>query len=366
MRPEFNLLLQAIRLDDPDAVVREAEKIISGNEVDWEYLYAIANVHSVKPQLAKLIEMVSSEILPGTFRERLNDACRQNLFNQLSYVLEFFRVKNFLEESGIQIIPFKGFWLAYDAYGNLADRESQDVDVFVNIQDLERIKFLMTENGYLEEDTYKKFTVGEIKSRFQEYNFDRMEGDKSRFHIEFHWGICLPEYGMGIKLEDLASQIMNVMFQGHEIQVFTPNAHLLLVLMHHGGKDRFLQLKQVNDIACILKKYEDIDWDLLISKAKRFNAEQLIYVGANIAATLTRVQIPGHIRARAESGKIDRLVKNRIRLMMKPPDQWHNIAFNYNNWLFRMSTRTGLRTRFKITAATGKEVLIKFMSPASK
>jgi hypothetical protein len=364
MRPEFNLLLQAIRLYDPEATAREAEKIISGNEVDWEYLYAVANVHSVKPQLAKLIGKISTEMIPSGFRERLNDAYRQNLFNQLNYVDDFFKVRNFLEDAGIQIIPFKGFWLAQDAYGNLADRESQDVDVFVNIQDLERIKFLMTENGFLEEETYKKLTVEEIKSRFQEYNFDRMEGDKSRFHIEFHWGICPPAYGMGIRLEDLGAEIMREKFHGQEIQIFTPGAHVLLVLMHHAGKDRFIQLKQVYDIARILEKHEYIDWKWVISEAKRFNAEQLIYVGVNLAAALTGVAIPGEIRAQTESEKIDRLSKNRIRSMIRPRDQWHNIASNYTNWLFRMNTRTGLKTRIKITAATGKEVLQKLLSAA--
>ena len=292
VKPDFDILLQAIRVENVDLAVIEAEKLISENEINWDDLYSGADQHSVKPQLAKLIGRISKDLIPAGFSEKLNEECRHNLYNQLSFVDDFFKVRDFLEEDGIQMIPFKGFWLAHDAFGNLADRESMDVDVFVSMGDLERIKSLMEDNGYNEDKSFSEFTIEEIKRRFQEYNFDRIEGDTSRFHIEFHWGICPPAYGMDIRLEDLRSQIIPEKFQVRELKVFTPEAHLLLVLLHHGGKDRFLLLKQVHDIAHILKKYKDINWTWLISEAKRFDAEQLIYVGANLAATLTGVSVP--------------------------------------------------------------------------
>jgi Uncharacterised nucleotidyltransferase len=363
MSPEFELLLQSIRLNGTDASVGQAEKILGGNEIDWDLLYDIADLHRVKPQLAILTGKISPEMIPAGFKTRIYDAYRQNLMNQLSYVDDFQRVRHFLEEAGIQIIPFKGFWLAHDAYGDLADRESMDVDVFVNMSDLDRIKVLMLENGYTEEKAFAKFTIAAIKSRFQEYNFDRVQGDSTRFHIEFHWGICPPEYGMGIRMEDMRSQIINERFHGQEIRVFTPSVNLLLVLMHHGGKDRFIQLKQVNDIACILKKHEDIDWKWVINEARKYDAEPIIYVGANLAATLTGVSVPMEIRAQTDSKIIESLSKNRIRSMMKPFHKGNNAVFNYNNWLFRMRTRTGFGTRFKITAATGREILMNFLHP---
>ena len=71
---------------------------------------------------------------------------------------------------------------------------------------------------------FTEFTIEEIKSRFQEYNFDRIEGDISRFHIEFHWGICPPGYGMGIRLEDLVSQTKTEKFSGQGNRSIYPRA----------------------------------------------------------------------------------------------------------------------------------------------
>ena len=61
---------------------------------------------------------------------------------------------------------------------------------------------------------------------------------------------------MGIRLNDLSDQVTAGTFQGQELEVFTPSAQMLLSLLHHGGKDRFALLKQVNDIAMLMKNGE--------------------------------------------------------------------------------------------------------------
>jgi len=358
--PEFQILLLSLRLDDQLGAVIEAQRIIDGNQIDWEDLYRRADIHYIKPQLAQLVGKVSPVVVPESFKEKINGASRQNLVNQLRYADEFFRIRDLFKEAGIQVIPFKGFWLAHDAYGNLADRESLDVDVFVNIGDLESIRTLMEENGYRAEEAFRDLTVEEIRRGFQEYNFDRVDGETNVFHIEFHWGICPPDYGMGITLEDLRSQVTTDSLQGRELQVFTPSAHLLLALLHHGGKDRFILLKQIHDVAQIVYKHDDINWNWVVSEAGRLNAVPLVYVGVNLASALTGVAIPPEIKSRTEKRKIKRLTENRLGSMMRAPDLWHNRAFNFNNWLFRMRSRTGLTTKMKITAATCKVIFARF------
>jgi hypothetical protein len=351
----FDLLLQSIKLDDPACALTKAEEIISMNEIAWEDLFMLSDFHGVKPQLAKLIGHISPDQIPTGFSERLTEEYRLNLFNQLSYVDDFIKVRNLFEDSGIQVIPFKGFWLAHQGYGNLADRESMDVDVFVNVQDLELIKSLMEKSGFQEDNGFKGYSVEEIRRRFQEYNFNRFDGEANRFHIEFHWGICPPGYGMGISLEELGSRIIRAKFQGQDLNVFTPEAHLLLILMHHGGKDRFAQLKQVHDIALYLKNPE-IDWNWLIREAEKFDMESLIYVGANLAAALTGISVPEEIRRQTEAGKIESLAKNRISALMRPRYTKNKAIIHYDNWLFRMKTRNGIDTRLRITAATAREL----------
>lgn len=357
--PEFELLLQSLRLDDHVVAAAEAERITGSDSVDWDELLARSDLHSVRPQLARMISGVDEGVVPAGFREKISNEYQENLVRQLRFVSEFFRIRKILDEAGISMVPFKGFWLAHDAYGNLADHELQDVDVFINERDLERIKVLMEENGYIVEPACQPYSIEEIRHISQEYNFVMMQDGVSTFYIEFHWGICPPGYGMDIRLEDLASQTMMGIIQGQELQVFTPSAHLLLVVMHHGGKDRFIKLKHVLDIALIMKKHEDIDWEWVINTARRFHAEKLIYIGVRLASVLTGLSIPEGVRVQAGTREISSLAMNRIRLMMKPPGYWYSVSFNFSNWLFRVRSRTGLGTKIRLTAETGKWILFR-------
>jgi hypothetical protein len=354
--PEFQILLLSLRISDQPGAVSEARRIIEGNQIDWEDLYRRADIHSVKPQLSKLLGEISPSLVHESFKEKINDACRQNLFNQLRYADEFFRIKCTLEKAGIQIIPFKGFWLAQDAYGNLADREGLDVDVFARLSDLGRIRELMETAGYTVETAFQPFKIEEVTERSQEYNFDRIVDGVSAFHIEFHWGICPPQYGLNISLEELQSQTVTGNIQGSELLLFTPSAHLLLVILHHGGKDRFTRLKQVCDVARLIGRHEDIDWAWVVGTARRFNAEKLVYTGIRLAEMLTGVKVPAEVSVKANARGIRRLAGNRVKALMMNTGRMNATVFNFNNWLFRMRTRTGLKTRIKLTTATVRAV----------
>jgi len=92
--------------------------------------------------------VLNPDKIPAGFRDKINATCEENLFRQLRHVSEFFRINGLLENAGIKAVPFKGFILADTLYGNIAARESVDIDMFVRDNDLEKLKELMTEDGY--------------------------------------------------------------------------------------------------------------------------------------------------------------------------------------------------------------------------
>lgn len=353
--PEFELLLLSLRADVSGTAER-AELLIRQFSPDFDGLLRRAALHCVRPQLAALFGQLSPDIVPDRVLAELDEACRRNLLNQMNYVAEFFRVRELLGREGIRMIPFKGFWLGHEAYGNIADRESLDVDVFTDESHLERIKELMTGAGYSEEADYHGLTLPQIREQFQEYTFEKIEDGVSTFRIEFHWGICPPDYLMGVRLEDLSDHITDGTFQGRELEVFTPSAQMLLSLLHHGGKDRFALLKQVNDIAMLMKKGGEIDWQWLVKVLRRLHAEPLLYVALSLAASAAGGDVPRELEERVNRGRIRRMADDRMKVMARSPGKWSSAAVNSGNWLFRMRSRTGLMTRMRLTAATARGV----------
>jgi hypothetical protein len=360
--PEFKLLLLSCRLDDAGEGVVEAGKIIEGHQIDWDELYLRADLHSVRPQLAKLLDKVTGDLVPAEFREKLNNRYQANLCDQIGYAAEFLRVRKMLDEAGIVAVPFKGFWLAYEMYGNLGDREAGDIDLYTDKKDLGRIRSLMLENGYQVEKTMSHYTLQYVTEKCGEYNFQKFEGGVCKFHFEFHWRMSSPVYGLGISIDDLTHQIVTGTLQDQEIKVFTPSANLLLAVLHHGGKDPFMELKQVLDVALVLQKDRNIDWLWVTGEARRFNAENLIYVAVRLASVLTGAGVPQPIAAKVELPGIRKLADHRVRFMSKAPDYWHPWIM-INDWLFRIRSRTGFKLKAGLAIYIAGVVLKRFLVP---
>lgn len=359
--PEFELLRLAVRSNDRDASVKDAVSLLEHNKIDWDRLYERATFHSLRPQLARLMHEISDAAVPCGFKERLDVAYQNNLIDQLANVAEFFRVKDILERSGISAVPFKGFWLAHEMYGNIADRESIDVDLFIDINDLEKISGLMPEAGYIPEVFFSPLTLPEIRLKCGEYNFDRFEDGRRKFHFEFQWRITSPVYGLGINFSDLQSQIIRGYLQERELMVFSPSASLLLAVLHHGGKDSFISMRQALDIAMILRRYRDLDWEWILSKAEKYHAGRLIPVALKLAANLTGSEIPSVMRDKVIDHRVTSLAWNRMLRMSEMYGQQKNFRAGLNDWLFRVRTRSGLRTKMRLLTYIGGIMTRKYL-----
>jgi hypothetical protein len=146
--PEFRLLLIACRLVDTGGAVDKASRIINENRIDWGDLCKRAYFHRVEPPLSDLLEKLPSPTVPEDIRAGLKESVQANLVGQMRYVAEFFRIKEWLDNENITVVPFKGFWLGESVYGNLAGRTSSDIDLFIGPGDLEKVKRIMKGKGY--------------------------------------------------------------------------------------------------------------------------------------------------------------------------------------------------------------------------
>jgi len=366
----------ACRLVDVGPVVDEACKIINGNRIDWKDLYERACFHRVEPQLAALFEKLPpSSMVPADISEKLKSSVHANLVGQIRYVAEFFRIKDWLDEYNIPVVPYKGFWLGEAMYGNLADRISSDIDLFIDYNDLEKIKQIMTGKGYTGHASLEELTEEYIKGDLAEYNFDRYEEGVCQAHVEFHWRSAMSFYRMGVTIDDLKPQITTGVLQGRDLKVFSSAANLLLVVMHHGGKECYLQMRQVLDIAHLLRRSPDLDTDWLLQQSAKFHVTTLLLTGVRLAVMLTGVAVPtslaSHITEQ-RSGKpignvngyrIDRFAAGRTRLMAKPLDELVAYKYRLKSWAFKIKSRDGVAVKASLTGYTLRKIIAPGLVP---
>lgn len=360
---EMKFLHQAVRIDDEGSAISEAGNIISNERIDWDGLFSRADFHRIIPQVSSLLNKLSDDPVPQRIIDRFTEAYRENIYRQLRNASEYFRVKDELDKIGITAIPFKGLWLANDVYGSLGDRDSSDIDLFIGIDDLGRVKSVMKDLGFKVQDTLAKLTEEYILGELAEYNFNNYSGDERISHFEYHYRMGLRSYRMDINMDDLRSQIINGSLQSRELKVFSPAANLLLAVMHHGGKDQYIKLKDILDIALIIRKHNDIDWKWLLNTAEKFKVKKLIFLGIRLASDITGIRVPPEISEQVGKASVAMLAAGRIRRMEVPVEKWYTFDDELKGWLFKIRSRDGFSTKMQLSYYTLRKILLPRMVP---
>lgn len=362
--PESELLLLAVRIGGGDGLSPEAVKLTTAPGFDWDVLYSRAAMHCVRPQLEVFLKKALPGRAPESFMARLEDFNRQNALRQLRNFSEFFRVTGFLAEQHIPYFPFKGPWLAQQFGESAASRESRDIDLFIRKADLDRVISLMPGLGYGYETSSHPRFVRKMKRISAEFNFDRYEGDTCIHHFEYHWQIGSSKHGLNITYDELASRIVTGQDQDHGFPLPDPSAHLVLVLMHHAGKDFLDQMKHLHDIGLFIQKQEMIDWEWVRAVMNRYGAEKLLHVSAVLASRVTGVPVPEALVHEAGTPAVRRMADERFSVLISRPDGFSSEQYERKNLAFLLRARSGFRVRASMAADGLWSVVRRAVVPA--
>lgn len=325
------LLVYALQLSDPEAARLRARQYLAQHpQTDWQAVLRWAAWHGVRPQLLQGV----SDFVPAAVLADLQAFHRSNAIRQMANAAMFLKLRT--RAAGVPLIPFKGFWLAHLAYGQMADRESGDVDIFIDPSQASQVgKQLLALGfqpmaGYLPEQSPE-----EIIREFGQYSFDYFEGDQRLYHIELHATLGKPSQRLDISLKTLADTVALADFSAHALPVFHPSAQLLLAALHHGSKDAWGSLRQVYDIACLLHRQGDrLDWPWLLDKLSHYRAERAFFTGLGLVEKICGISPPEQVKAFVHRRRIRALVEDRWAKLQKPPESWTPLQLSIMRWKF--------------------------------
>lgn len=312
--PEYRLLQQAIQFGAPAQALQEAQRLLKEQSINWPFFLDMAENHAIRPQTAALLSQLPAELVPAEVVAQLKEVRVKLAFQQMANAAEFLQIQRLLLAEGITAVPYKGFWLAHMAYGDLGEREGRDIDVLFAPQNLDSLQKIMFARGYQTEQGSLGENVHAILNYHGEYNFDKFSGTERLFLFEFHASASNQKLGFKIGLQDLQEQIQIASFKGQSITVFSPSAQLFLATVHHGGKDAWMSLKFVVDVAKLLQRYADqLDWPWLRAINQRKGTTGLFWVGLGLAQALCGIAVPAWVQAELDQARKKRLVNNRVR-----------------------------------------------------
>jgi Uncharacterised nucleotidyltransferase len=257
-------------------------------EFDWNVLLDLAENHGVQGLLAYRFKETDFGGVPRPAREKLQSRMRaQHLFT-LSMTAELFRILQSFSEAKIDTVLVKGPLISYLAYSDPAVRSYVDLDLIVRDRDIQAATQRMLQMGFSSDVPLSAMRAGKIPG---EYLF-RREG--TQHIVELHTEHTFRYYPKPMRIEELFARSRCVMLDGREIPALSLEDELVLNCIH-GAKHFWERLMWVSDIAAVVTRHPEIDWNKARNGAAEVGAVRMLRVGLLLSSMLLGTELPSSL-----------------------------------------------------------------------
>jgi hypothetical protein len=282
---EWSLLRAACSTDSSQAELERPLSLLR-EPPRWKALFDLADRHGTQPLLYKALSKVKDAVPPEQMRT-LEQRYQINLHKALFLSRELIRILDHLSGMGIEVMPYKGLPLAEAIYGDIALRQSGDIDMLVRPADLWRIKQALGELGYAPHSPLSEAEEQEYLKSGYECAFD---GPAGRNLLEVQWAIQPRFYAVDFDMDGLFRRAVALTVAGHPMKTPSPE-DLFLVLSLHAAKHVWGRLIWLCDLARIMK-FPGLNWNWIASQATDLGAVRIIRISLLLANELLETPIP--------------------------------------------------------------------------
>ena len=260
-------------------------------------LLELAAEHGVLGQLAaRLGKLDGGPVLRETQRALL-DGQRAQDFVTLRMTAELFRVLDQFASAGIGALVVKGPVLAVRAYADPAMRSYGDLDLLVRPRDIRRATELMMAAGYHAVVPLAAIDAGRIPGQ---YLFSRVD---SKLLVELHNDLTLRYFPRRLPLETWFERQAYVRLDSREVPVLSVEDELVLICVH-GAKHLWERLMWIADVAALVSRQANLDWERAAASAQEVGAERMLHTGLQLAVTLLKLRLPDYVLKKVKSAKV--------------------------------------------------------------
>ena len=289
-RAEHRLLLSAARrelCDEQHALMRRLLR----QEIDFDYLFTIAQTHGLLPLLQKHLATAASDLLPGHFLSRLKLQSVANSQNVLHLAGRFLHLCKLFEENGVPVAILKGALLSQMAYGEIAMRTAGDIDVLIRPQDFVRARALLESLGY---EMNPKLTPRSLASHLGHHCELQFMRDEWFTIVDLHWALAPGSFVFKMETDEVMSRLQSVEIAGAQLKTLATE-DLVVYLSMHGAKHLWRRLEWIASLGEVIRAAESIAWDIVVERAAKAHATRMLALGLRLAESVSGVDVPAEV-----------------------------------------------------------------------
>ncbi len=268
---------------------------------DTRHLIALSHHHGVLPLLYKTLQNLDEADNIQYLLSKLKPLYISLLKKNMLMTGELIKIMNLFEEVDVEALAFKGPALAQEAYGDITSRQYGDLDILVHKKDFRSVAEIMRANGYT--PLYPIETFHGDKVMFEMNNdcpfYDRKRGLAVEIHWDFFRKLALPTEAF-FPWKNVETVVIN----GRRIRTLSRETHLLYHSLH-GAKHAWERLIWIVDIDRLIRNSGNLDWDEIISMARKMGAEKMFFSGVALSRRYFSTPLPPSILKRCRNLNLD-------------------------------------------------------------
>jgi len=310
--------------------------------VQWKRLFALAHQQGTQPLLYEALSDLK-EAVPPEELNFLQQSYQANLHKVLLLSRELIRIVERLSTLGIEVMPYKGLALAEALYGDIALRQSGDIDLLIHPQDLRGIREAVRELGYTPHQHLSEMEERAYLKSGYECAFDSSAG---RNLLEVQWAIQPRFYAVDYAMDSLFQRAVEVTVAGHPMKTPSPE-DLLLILSVHAAKHLWDRLLWLCDIAQLMN-LPGLDWGWIKSQARALRIVRILSVTMLTVNRLLGVAIPEAAQEGVPEDEATLALAQEISTHIVTETEFDIESLAYFRLMMRLRERPTDRLRFLV------------------
>lgn len=306
LHPEWSILLTACSTLPLDQKQLRLRSNLSPR-LRWEEVFALAERHGVQPLLYQALNAVRDAI-PAEPMHEIEQRYEANLHRALLLSRELLRIVHHLRSCDLEVMPYKGSALAQFLYGDIALRQTGDIDLFVHPEDFSQLQAALADIGY---SPQVSFSEPELKAYLKSSYECMFDGPVGCHVLEVQWAIQPRFYAVDFDMTGVFHRAVTIDVVGQPMKTPSP-ADLFLILAVHAAKHAWERVIWICDLARLMS-LPSMDWGLIASKSASLGISRIVTVSMLLARRLLGAEIPENARKWVVERESDRTLVSRLQ-----------------------------------------------------
>jgi predicted O-linked N-acetylglucosamine transferase (SPINDLY family) len=302
--PEDRLLLSCARnIASPQDTAAEIQQILD-EAIDWPVFARKALDHGLASLVAHVLVRVAPNMVPDDVLDGFRASAARTLRMSRGALEILVRIIETLARNGIEAIPFKGPVLAMQAYGDLALRESNDLDLLIRESDVASAIGVLRSLGYVRKANLSVAQLNLIhRLQGREILLDEVRGNA----IGINTRLTPMNMVLDMDYAGLWTRAGRIALSGRSLRALAPEDEFIALAIH-GGKEMWRSMRSACDAAAFIRAHERLDWTAIVERARSQGCLRMVLLAASLARSYFNTVVPDTLGASERSrSHIDRM-----------------------------------------------------------